>query len=351
MKLIERIAGEVEKNTKVTTYPKSVEKVLSAVMATPNFWKIVDLSDEPLPLVAEVLKLLNYHGIVVFEDNRVLLTEAGRRLVREAGITPSVSSHRCPRCGGRGVVIDNFRSAFEMFLRVQKDRPPAVHHYDQGYVTPENTFARIALADERGDVRGKSVVVLGDDDLMSVALAMTGLPSKVTVLEIDERLVNFIDTVSKEYRLNIDVRLHDLRKPLPADVVAGYDTFFTDPPETVEAIKAFVGRGVATLKGERCAGYFGVTRRESSLDKWRKIQQVLLDMGLVVTEIVHNFNEYVNWDYYKDMRGWKLSPVKEPPSDVWYRSTQFRVETVRGFKGFNDYISGDIYTDHESSTT
>lgn len=351
MEILEQIAREAEANTQVPAYPRSVEKVIAAVMSSSSFWKIVDLSDEPLPLVAEILKLLNKHDIVVFEGTQVLLTEAGAELAKKLGIEPFVS-HRCPTCKGRGVIIDeSLRPAFEKFLEIQKNRPPAIHQYDQGYVTPENTFARVALADDRGDLRGKKVVVLGDDDLMSIALALSGLPAKVTILEIDERLVNFIRDVSEKYNLNIDARVHDLRQPLPEDVVGAYDTFFTDPPETVEAIKAFVGRGVATLKGPRCAGYFGVTRRESSLDKWRKIQEVLINMGLVITDLLHNFNEYVNWDYYEEMRGWQLTPVKEPPKDIWYRSTQFRVETVRGFEGFNESIVGDIYNDAESSTT
>ncbi|SMO63321.1 hypothetical protein SAMN06269117_11538 [Balnearium lithotrophicum] len=351
MEILEQIASEAEKRTQVPAYPRSVEKVISAIMTSNNFWKIVDLSDEPLPLVAEILKLLKEHDLVIFEGNQILLTEAGAELARRLGIEPFVS-HKCPTCKGRGVIIDDsLREAYEKFLKIQENRPPAIHQFDQGYVTPENTFARVALADDRGDLRGKKVVVLGDDDLMSIALALSGLPKKVTILEIDERLVNFIKEVSDKYNLNIDARVHDLRQPLPEDVLGAYDTFFTDPPETVEAIKAFVGRGVATLKGPRCAGYFGVTRRESSADKWRRIQRVLIDMGLVITDLIHNFNEYVNWDYYEEMRGWQLTPVKEPPKDIWYRSTQFRVETVRGFEGFNEPIVGDIYNDAESSTT
>ena len=351
MELLKNVAREAEEKTQVPAYPVSVEKVLKAVILTGDFWKIVDYCDEPLPLVAEILKILNREGIVAFEGSQILLTEKGAEFVKEANIQPPVS-HRCKCCNGRGVVIDEtLKEAFKKFVEIQKNRPPAIHCFDQGYVTPENSFARVALADDRGDLRGKKVCVLGDDDLMSIALALTGLPEKVTILEIDERLINFIKEVSDKYDLNIDARVHDLIEPLPEDVVGAYDTFFCDPPETVEAIKAFVGRGVATLKSERCAGYFGVTRRESSLDKWRKIQKVLLDMGLVITDLLHNFNEYVNWDYYEEMRGWQLTPVKEPPKDIWYKSTQFRVETVRGFKGFNEPIVGDIYNDAESSTT
>ncbi len=351
MELIGKISREAEEKTHVPAYPVSVEKVLKGIILSGDFWKIVDFSDEPLPLVAEILKILGREGIVLFEGSQILLTKKGAELLEKCNIQPSFF-HKCKCCSGRGVVIDEtLKDAFKKFVEIQKNRPPAIHCYDQGYVTPENSFARVALADDRGDLRGKKVCVLGDDDLMSVALALSGFPEKVTILEIDERLISFIKEVSDKYSLNIDARVHDLREPLPEDIVGAYDTFFCDPPETVEAIKAFVGRGVATLKSERCAGYFGVTRRESSLDKWRKIQEVLLSMGLVITDLLHNFNEYVNWDYYEEMRGWQLTPVKEPPKEIWYKSTQFRVETVKEFKGFNGPIVGDIYNDAESSTT
>jgi predicted methyltransferase len=351
VELLSRIAEEAGRNTGIPSYRRSVESVIMAVMSSSDFWRIVDLCDEPLPLVAEILKLLERNDIVAFNGSEILLTEKGVELADRYGIFPAVS-HICPTCRGRGVVIDGkLKEAFRVFLKVQENRPEAVHEYDQGYVTPENSFARIALADEKGDVRGKEIIVLGDDDLMSLALALTGLPKKVTVLEIDERLIDFIASVSNRYDLGIDARLFDLRKPLPGDLLSSFDTFFCDPPETIPAVKAFVGRGVSTLKGERCAGYFGITRRESSVDKWNGIQRVLIDMGLTITDIIHNFNEYINWGYYEEMRGWRLTPIRKPPKGIWYRSSQYRVETIKGFKGFNEPIVNDIYNDAESSTT
>ncbi len=351
MELLGQIAEESGKNTGIPSYRRSVESVIMAVMSSSDFWRIVDLCDEPLPLVAEILKLLEKHDIVAFSGSEIILTEKGAELSNRYGIVPAVS-HVCPTCNGRGIVINGkLEEAFKVFLKVQENRPKAVHEYDQGYVTPENSFARIAMADEKGDIRGKEVIVLGDDDLMSLALALTKLPKKVTVLEIDKRLIDFIASVSNKYNLGIDARLHDLTKPLPEDVLSGFDTFFCDPPETIPAVKAFIGRGVSTLRSERCAGYFGITRRESSVDKWNGIQKVLIDMGLTITDIIHNFNEYVNWDYYEEMRGWQLTPIKKPPKGIWYRSSQYRVETIKGFKGFNEPIIGDIYNDAESSTT
>ena len=97
MEILEQIAREAEANTQVPAYPRSVEKVVAAVMSSPSFWKIVDLSDEPLPLVAEILKLLKKHDLVAFEGTQILLTEAGAELAKKLGIEPFVT-HRCPTC-------------------------------------------------------------------------------------------------------------------------------------------------------------------------------------------------------------------------------------------------------------
>ena len=50
---------------------------------------------------------------------------------------------------------------------------------------------------ERGNLIGKRILVIGDDDLFSLAAALTGLPSWVVVLEKDPRLVAFINHVAR----------------------------------------------------------------------------------------------------------------------------------------------------------
>ncbi len=340
--MLSDIIGSAEVETGIKAYPRSIMRILGALKQTGDFWEIVDMSDEPLPLVAYILKKLMEKGIVRTKNGEMVLFE---ELEGE-----EFHIHRCIECDGRGVVIDDFRKEFETFMEIQKNRPPAIREYDQGYVTHLTTFSRIAVADQKGDLRKKDVIILGDDDLVSIALGLTNLAGRIVVLEIDTRLISFIKKISNEYGLDIEAITYDLQKPIEDDYLSSFDTFFTDPPETIDAFRAFIGRGLVTLRSPRCAGYFGLTRRESSLDKWLKLQEILVnEFRVVVTDILHNFNVYVNWDY--DMRAFELSPVSSKPRTNWYRSSLFRIETLEGFRGFNDEISGDIYTDAESSTT
>jgi predicted methyltransferase len=108
------------------------------------------------------------------------------------------------------------------------------------------------------------------------------------------------------------------------------------------------------LKGERRAGYFGITRRESSLDKWREIQRTLInEFNVVITDIIRNFNHYINWGYEEETRAWKLAPIKKKPEEIWYKSYMFRIETLKDSRGFEEEVDvGDeLYNDAESSTT
>ncbi len=348
------IVSKVSEKTKIPVYSRTIENVLGAVIETDDIWRIVDLSEEPLPLVVAVLNTLGELGYVSFDGNGVILTTKGKELVEKYGIGGR-KDYTCSHCQGKTVELDAFKDLLEQFREIVRDRPQPKHDFDQAYVTPETTVARIALMHSRGDIENKEVFVLGDDDLTSVALMLSGLPKRIAVLDIDERLVRFIEKTADELGYeNIEMFAFDLREPLPEYALHKFDTFITDPPETVHAIRAFVGRGIATLKGPGCAGYFGITRRESSLDKWREIQRLLLnEFGVVVTDIIRNFNEYVNWGYEEETRAWKLLPVKVKPSYNWYKSYMFRIQTLDGSRGFEEKIeAGDeLYNDEESSTT
>ncbi|AXI24712.1 putative methyltransferase [Methanofervidicoccus sp. A16] len=349
---MKEVVAKVREKTDIPVYERTVENIIGAVQSSSDIWRIVDLSEEPLPLVVTVLEVLNNLGYIEFRDG-VFLTEDGKRFVDKYGIGRR-EDYTCPHCKGKTVDMEAFKDLLERFKEIVKNRPEPKHEFDQAYVTPETTVARIIFMHTRGDLENREVFVLGDDDLTSIALMLSGLPKRIAVLDIDDRLTKFIEKTAEEIGYNnIEIFTFDLRKPLPDYALRKFDTFITDPPETVDAIRAFVGRGIATLKGPGCAGYFGITRRESSLNKWRDIQKLLLnEFEVVITDIVRNFNEYVNWGYEEETRAWRLIPVKVRPTYNWYKSYMFRIQTLEGSKGYEEEIrEEDIYNDEEASTT
>ena len=346
--MFDKIIKNVENKASMMADERAVLNVLVSAKKTNDFWEIVRYSEEAYNVVSVVLDELKKRGYIKYMDGKIFLTDKGEDLLKKYGY--GKGNYICDKCKGKTVLWDRLEIKNE-FLKIVKDRPKAIIDYDQGYVTPETTLARIAFMDQKGDLRGKNLLILGDDDLVSIAAMLTGHPKRITVFEIDERLVEFIEKTGREYGYNIEVFQHDLRKPLPDKFKGKYDTFFTDPTETLIGLKAFIGRGISALRRERCAGYFGLTRVESSLYKWRDLQKALVvEFGVVITDIIKDFNEYVNWDYIEEMSGWEKNPLKTKPRSIWYTSSLFRIETLRGFRGFERILEGDIYHDEETAS-
>ena len=350
-KLLWEIAKVAEEITKIPAYPRSVLNVLAGIaIANDVFW-VARYSREALNLVIEIIKELKRRGLVEY-DGGVRLTEKGKKLLDD--IRYELHFKLCNRCGGRTIVFSEIlpEDVVKEFIKIQKNRPEAIQEYDQGYVTPETTLARVAYMYYRGDLKGRDIIMLGDDDLVSIAVGLTGLARRIAVIDIDERLTKFITKISNEYGLRIEVYTEDLRNPLPENLRGKFDTFQTDPLESIKGLRVFIGRGISALKGERCAGYFYLTLADSSIDKWRELQRLLLtEFNVVITEIIPDFSEYINWGYMEKMHAWQIlpEPLRRIPRDGWYVSTLFRIETLRGYRGLTERIAPeeDIYYDEE----
>ncbi|MFA4044168.1 MAG: hypothetical protein HZRFUVUK_000951 [Candidatus Fervidibacterota bacterium] len=332
--------------------PRDVERTLKALRSTADVWRVVELSQVPMRVLCTLLELLNEHGIVSFSEGSVSLTEIGRQLCDENAITP-LTSAGCKHCLGRGVDIAVLgEEVISNFKNISTSRPEAIQEFDQGFVTEETTLARVAFMLQRGDLDGKEIAVIGDDDLVSIACALTGRPKRVVALDIDERLIGFIEDVKNKLNLQcLSVVRHDLREPLPEELLKAFDVFFTDPTESFTGFKVFVERGLQCLKGAGCSGYFGLTHVESSLGKWRKIQQFILECGGVITDIIEAFNHYVNWPYIEGMRSWQWLPIKVRPEGVWYKSALFRFEWLEPIEIPMVRYEGNIFEDEEAATT
>jgi len=339
---------ETELDGKLPVDLRALEGVLIALTKTDDFWAAVRLSGELYLVVAKAIEVFVEDGLVELAGERVVLTEKGRALISDLGI--GALDCKCRVCGGKGILVPE-NDLFRAFMKIVENRPSAVQQYDQGYIKPYDTLARLAFMDKNGDLAGKSVVILGDDDLLSLAALVSTKPKRIAVFEIDSRLVDFISAEAKKRGGEIEIYQHDLRRPLPDAVLGRFDTFVTDPSETLGGLRMFVGRGISALRGPRCAGYFGLTRVEASLRKWAALQRMIVDdFGCAITDAIKEFHEYVNWEYLESMTGWRYAPVKSHPKDYWYTSTLFRIETIDGFKGLEGEITEEIYLDDEAAS-
>jgi len=192
-----------------------------------------------------------------------------------------------------------------LFSKYREDRPKPERNLDQFRATEDTVLRRAVLLGNVPDISQKKLLFLGDDDLTSVAFALLFKAEKVTVVDIDSRLLRFLEVVAKEEGLPIEVFEHDLRNPLPKPNFKRYDVAFFDPPYTPEALNTWLIRAMeATLGGKSnkarkkpealfrkhylmCYGY---TDRET--ERGLKIQQVITSLGLIIQEKVRDFNCY-----------------------------------------------------------
>lgn len=346
---MEKFLERIRKNTGTHVGESDFKRIVAAFLAAKDFWHALPYIDQPFNVAAETAKALFEENLVSFSGSKIEFTEKGLKWTEEAGIQPLIIS-TCKECSGRGIDFQNFGELLSKFKKVVEGRPEAIVDFDQGYVTPETTVSRVVLLAQKGDIQGKDLLILGDDDLLSIAAALSGLPRRVVVVEIDERIVNFINEVSKKENLNIETINLDLRNPLPEGVLRSFDTFWTDPPETIEALELFISRGIAGLKGAGCAGYFGITYSESDKFKWRKFQNLLTSkLGAVITDMITGFNEYVNWDYLLETIRNDIEPLTVYPDLNWYRSTQYRIEILEDTPVINEPATGkEIYVDKDA---
>ncbi|MGG4220600.1 bis-aminopropyl spermidine synthase family protein [Paenibacillus jamilae] len=179
-------------------------------------------------------------------------------------------------------------------------RPAANVRIDQSKCTPETSLRRAVLSLKQSALIGKKIVCIGDDDLVSVSIGLLlnrlfpagdHSVTKVDVLDIDERFLQYIDAISTKYDLPIRCHQVDLREPLPQELREQYDCFFTDPPYTLQGMVLFLSRGIQALKCERGLPVF-LSFAHKSPAFTLAMQRELVRMGLIVSASFPRFNSY-----------------------------------------------------------
>jgi predicted methyltransferase len=262
----------------------------------------------PVPVVTALRRELEKAGVVEPGPHITLTSEAYRTLSEEWGWGVSAgetggakNSVICETCGGTGVAPSGpqWEAVLAALRRHFKGNPRVDVALDQSHCTPETNLRRVALMYEQGALAGKHVLVLGDDDSVSAAVAIAGkvlspggkLARRVVAVDTDNRILTHLRDIAVAEGVLIGLVRHDVRKPLPRDLQGEFDTVSTDPPYTLPGLKLFLSRAVEAVKpdGGRIYLHFGHRPPEEQVE----VQKAIADMGLVIEQLVSNFNEYV----------------------------------------------------------
>ena len=327
-------------------------QILRALKREPmDFWRLINRQDTHIVEFLEILKELMNEKLITYQGGKFYLA-------KDVDLEPE-KDVKCSTCEVGVEIRDYFRDLFEEFLAVTKSRPLPTSKYDQGFIRPIDTIKRLAFMYQRGDIEGMDIFILGDDDLLSVAIGLTGMAKSVTVVEIDERINRFImDFCEKRGINNIYVKRYNVIDELPDEAKGKFDVFVTDPVETYTGLFLFVARCMEALKGKGSAGYMGFTHLEASLTKWWKFQKFVVDANLVITDIIRDYTYYPESEnqwrhFYESYEMMKHFDLPIPEVD-WYRSSFVRYEAIDDIKVpevKKPKDLNDLYFDEESWAT
>ncbi|GAA3844233.1 bis-aminopropyl spermidine synthase family protein [Saccharothrix violaceirubra] len=171
------------------------------------------------------------------------------------------------------------------------DVPAPLSALDHVQATAETALKRALWLDSAYDLDGRHVLCLGDHDLTSLALCAVNPRVEVTVVDVDDRLLSYVEARAAERSWPVRTLHADFRFGLPPAVLETADLVFSDPPYTPEGMGLFAGRAVECLAADgRVLLAYGFSDRTPALGL--KVQQELIRQGLVFEAILPAFHRF-----------------------------------------------------------
>jgi predicted methyltransferase len=291
------IVGAVTRAVGLAEGERGIRSVLNALarLEPVSIRALSRAVDLPVPIVAAVCAELRKHGVVA-EERPAQLTIEGRRRFAAGSVDLDAS---CPGCGGRGIAIPEAVAGMRRGLALVADAAPSPRlELDQCHTTVKAKLRRVLAMHAADALAGRRILFLGDDDLVSIALARfvrrfgsSATVERVTVVDVDERLLAFIEDELAEAPFPVECVQHDLREPLLPSLACAFDTVVTDPPYTTAGASLFLSRAVESLRGEGADVFlsFGSRRPGASFE----LQRTIAGLGLEIRALTRDFNTYV----------------------------------------------------------
>ena len=181
------------------------------------------------------------------------------------------------------------RSSGSAELAHLADRAPGARmELDQSHCTVETKVRRVLAFADAGALEGKRILLLGDDDLTSVAirlvteeLGLAGRSPRPSRRRRRHAGRSFLRRALRGAPFEVDVLVHDLRKPLPERLRGTADAVFTDPPYTADGATLFLSRAAEATVGPPGRDVF-LAFGPKRPDELLRMQRAIASMGFVV---------------------------------------------------------------------
>lgn len=204
-------------------------------------------------------------------------------------------SFRCGNCEEHGVFfpLKNYEKELELIKKYTQLRGQPDTRIDQSFATSRTSLYRSLYMIHNYDLFSGDYALVGDSDLTSIAISQfVPKSSRITVFDIDSKLENIINTANKELTNKIEFVKHDLRQPILESYHGKFTCIHTDPPYTKQGCRLFISRCV-DLINKKTGGAIYLSFGNKPPVEMKQIQEDLLKMGCVITNILPNFNKYI----------------------------------------------------------
>ena len=289
------ILKKISTNANVAEGPESIREVLLNIYREKQIKNktLSQLTQIPIPTLSAIRGELIKEGIL---ESITSFTYDGLRLVEEN------RGFRYSPCPLDESFLDDFsiedypesilsQEAISNLKLYLMDRPSSDVQLDQSMATFETQMKRLNLLLMNGDLEGRSVLLLGDDDATSVLLSATGLAKRIVVVDIDKRILDFVSNLKPELqKTKIETYQYDLRNTLGKEFGQNFDIIFTDPPYTLQGVRLFFERGRYGLWSEGTKFYLSIGPKQP-YTLWN-IQLQLINMGFILWKNYPAFNKY-----------------------------------------------------------
>ncbi len=294
-----RIVHDVAAAVGLAEGEPGVRAVLAALVRLEpvSIRRLSRAAELPVPIVAAVCGELRKRS-VVDEKRPARLTPHGRG-VFSAGAIGLKRAAACPTCDGREIVVPDLLSGITREIaRLARDAPPPRLELDQCHCTVETKLRRVLALHEADALVGRRVLLLGDDDLISLAIhsvvrrfGSSTTVARLAVVDVDADLLSFVRRGLASAPFPVTCTQHDLREPLPSALLRSFDTVVTDPPYTVPAARLFLSRAAEALAGAGANVFFSFGSRRPGASV--EVQQAICELGFLIKRLVRDFNDYV----------------------------------------------------------
>ncbi|GAB3205940.1 bis-aminopropyl spermidine synthase family protein [Marinactinospora endophytica] len=256
-----------------------------AALADGGWWSARDLVRSTAVAHRLVERILDALGPDLEHDGqRVRLRDAAGYTVFDRPLPADPVAHLAGR---------HPRAAAEL-RRLVAQAPESRIDLDHVAATADTALRRGLFLATRFHLPGARLLCVGDHDLTSLAATLVEPRLEAVVVDVDERMLDYIDSAAARLDLRVRCYFADLRLGLPAAVRGRADLVFTDPPYTPEGVELFLRRGLEGLASPgdgRTLLAYGASETTPALVA--RTQARLTRLNLATEAIWPDFNRYL----------------------------------------------------------